>query len=273
MVGEVIASENEGRKKKMQTKAEHGQQQPHKRTLAICMVRISWQIACNSNVPCCKYGYAARRINCAAATGRNPGPSCAHPCTLVTRHVVCLWDADNVLGLIPASSAGALGDAVGQWLLACDRVDHRVYANPTTLSNMRAMQGLVHALERADDMTGESGQRTVQVVPVSSRRYVCAGNDVIMGFVGTAHTPNVSMYPRQAADLALVSNGVKHVQGADGQHEQHAQRALVVVSCDTDVHRLTRYASGMGCMTVLISIMNDRMRQRPSRMRRLAAAV
>ncbi len=76
---------------------------------------------------------------------------------------------------------------------------------------------------------------------------------------------------RQAADLALVSDGVAYVHGRSGWGEQGG--ALVVVSSDTDAHRLTRYASGMGSMTILISIMNDRLRQRPRRAAQVAAQV
>ncbi len=92
-----------------------------------------------------------------------------HLVSTLPRHVVCLWDADNVFGLVPASGVGLLGQAVGLAISAETRhVDHRVYANPSTLHNTRAMDALVTACRQHSQVQQSC---SVQVIPVSSRRY------------------------------------------------------------------------------------------------------
>lgn len=71
---------------------------------------------------------------------------------------------------------------------------------------------------------------------------------------------------RQAADLALVSDGVAHIRS-------HQQGALVVVSGDGDFYDLLRFAQGSGCEAVLAVPLTPRLRLRPRRVLDLAGQV
>lgn len=68
-------------------------------------------------------------------------------------------------------------------------------------------------------------------------------------------------------DLRLQTDGVGHVR----DHGQ--QGALVVVSSDSDVHKLLSFAQGAGCEAVLATPVTKRLRLRPKRVLGLAEQV
>lgn len=84
-----------------------------------------------------------------------------HP-PLTHRRAAVLWDADNLLGTVPAHAATSMAATLIQWLHAHNGLSiatHRAYANPSTraLGHGRTLQALVDATDS-------------ELVPVTGRR-------------------------------------------------------------------------------------------------------